>query len=110
MDLNIETIEAYKEAAREQAGLEFLEEEFGFDPQNFHIRQIDQDAVGAYEEWRCLDYDFGWDRVPRWKKKDKKAMDIALWYIGHSLWALLCKPQGQSRQSYSPLSPAQPRQ
>jgi hypothetical protein len=62
------------------------------------VVEIDEGTVAAYERWHPNNYDFGWDRVPRWKTNPAhaRALDIAVWYENQLAGLCWATPQNSN--------------
>jgi len=79
----LEILRAYQQASREMAADELTKREIAYDPELLSLQEIDENAIDQYETW-LTPYDFGWERVLKWKTKSAhhKALDVAIWYDG----------------------------
>lgn len=89
----------FKQAARGQIALEIGQRNNHL-AQWLAIEEIDERAITAHEHWHPQQYDFGWERVLKWKARraHARALDIALWH--HDQLAGLCwaSPQGSKEK------------
>ncbi|WP_263143978.1 hypothetical protein [Pseudomonas sp. RIT-PI-AD] len=90
-------LSSYKEAVFDATLMEAISSRDIKEPGSLRIREIDLEAISDYETWLNSEYDFGWERVPKWKRRDPKALDIALWH-GEKLGGLCYASPKDSRE------------
>lgn len=90
-------VRALQEASREVAMVEMRGRDLRCNVDLVAIGEIDNAAIDAYEGWP-QDYDFKWERMPKWKTKPAHltAIDVAVWYDG--ILAGLCWASPQESQ------------
>jgi hypothetical protein len=56
-------------------------------PENLRFEPIDLLAIQASVNWGDTAHDYPWESVPKWKEKDCKGFDLAIWHRAE-LWGL----------------------
>lgn len=81
--MNLEILRSLQEAAREAAEQEIALREVRYERTLLTITEIDKQAIAQSETWLTR-YDFGWERVLKWKRRPAHsvALDAAIWYGG----------------------------
>ncbi|MDH0647786.1 hypothetical protein N5D48_10290 [Pseudomonas sp. GD03858] len=77
---NLAELAGLKQATRGQIALDIKQKNDTL-AHRLAIAEIDECAIAAHEAWHPNHYDFGWERVLKWKTRpaNARALDIALW-------------------------------
>ncbi|MBC3436634.1 hypothetical protein HU735_14525 [Pseudomonas sp. BW16M2] len=64
------------------------------------VDEIDERAILAHEAWHPDHYDFGWDRILKWKNRPAhaRALDIALWHDDQLAGMCWASPQASKEK------------
>ncbi|MCU7239537.1 MULTISPECIES: hypothetical protein [Pseudomonas] len=88
-----------KQSARGQVTQD-ASQKYGTQAIRLTVGEIDERAILAHEAWHPDHYDFGWDRVLKWKTRPAhaRALDIALWHDDHLAGMCWASPQASKEK------------